>query len=65
MTTDEQMTARFSIAMTPSELKALDDWAWERRIRSRSEAVRHLVQLGMEASKTRDAKPDRPEPGGE
>jgi len=54
MTDDEQMTARFTIAMTPSELQAIDDWGWERRIRSRSEAVRQLIALGIEASQARE-----------
>lgn len=44
---DEQKTERFNMFMSPSEMKAIDDWAWEKRIRSKSEAVRRLVQIGL------------------
>lgn len=47
----EQKSERFNMFMSPSELKAIDDWAWENRVRSKSEAVRQLIRLGMEASK--------------
>lgn len=33
--------------MSPSELKAIDDWAWKCRVRSKSEAVRRLCQIGL------------------
>lgn len=35
--------------MTPSEVKAVDDWSFEQRIRSRGEAIRRLIQLGLNA----------------
>ena len=38
--------------MTRAELKALDDWAHERRIRSRGEAVRQLIAMGVKATAT-------------
>jgi metal-responsive CopG/Arc/MetJ family transcriptional regulator len=41
---------RVPLVMTASELKAIDDWSFERRIRSRSEAIRQLVALGLKAS---------------
>ena len=44
---DEQKTERFNMFMSPSEMKAIDDWAWKKRIRSKSEAVRRLVQIGI------------------
>jgi len=43
----EQKTERFNMFMSPSEMKAIDDWAWKNRIRSKSEAVRRLVQIGL------------------
>lgn len=46
---DEQKTERFNMFMSPSEMKAIDDWAWENKIRSKSEAVRRLVQIGIRA----------------
>jgi hypothetical protein len=33
--------------MTPSEVKALDDWAFANRIRSRGEAIRRLIEVGL------------------
>ena len=62
---DGKRTNNVSIVLSDAELKALDDWAWERRIRSRSEAIRQLLQLGLDGSKVRDAKTDAPEPDAE
>jgi hypothetical protein len=44
---DEQKTERFNMFMSPSEMKAIDDWAWENKIRSKSDAVRRLIQIGL------------------
>ena len=38
--------------MTEAELKAVDHWAFERRIRSRGEALRQLIALGLKESKS-------------
>ena len=46
----EPKDKRVPLVMTASELKAIDDWSFERRIRSRSEAIRQLVALGLKAS---------------
>jgi metal-responsive CopG/Arc/MetJ family transcriptional regulator len=48
---DEARTQRVQVLLAPRELGTLDDWAWERRIRSRSEAIRQLLDLGLAASK--------------
>ena len=42
--------------LSEEEQQALDDWRFERRIGSRSEAIRQLLQLGLEASKQRAAE---------
>lgn len=44
---DEQKTERFNMFMSPSEMTAIDDWAWNNKVRSKSEAVRRLVQIGL------------------
>lgn len=44
---DEQKTERVQLLMTPSEVKAIDDWSFENRIRGRSEAIRRLIELGL------------------
>lgn len=52
---DEQKTERFNMFMSPSEMAAIDEWAWKNKVRSKSEAVRRLVQdgLALEASTPR------------
>lgn len=48
---DELKTERVQLMMAPSEVKDIDDWSFENRIRSRGEAIRRLIQLGLEAAK--------------
>jgi len=45
---------RIPIQMSASEVKAIDDWSFENRIRSRSEAIRRLCQLGLTSSSMKD-----------
>jgi hypothetical protein len=45
----EPKDQRVHLMMTASELKAVDDWSWAQRIRSRGEAIRQLVALGLKA----------------
>ncbi|MBF0246832.1 MAG: ribbon-helix-helix protein, CopG family [Alphaproteobacteria bacterium] len=46
---EEPKDHRVPIMMSQSEIEAVDDWAFANRIRSRSEAIRRLVRLGLEA----------------
>lgn len=46
---DEQKTERVQLMMTPSEVKAVDDWSFANRVRGRSEAIRQLLQVGLQA----------------
>lgn len=48
---DELKSERVQLLMAPSELKAIDDWSFENRIRSRGEAIRRLIEYGLEAKK--------------
>jgi hypothetical protein len=48
-TGDEPKDQRVHLLMTASELKAIDDWSFAQRIRSRGEAIRKLVALGLKA----------------
>jgi len=45
----EMKTERITTMMTPSELNAVDDWAFANRIRSRGEAIRRLIEKGLKA----------------
>ena len=46
---DETKTERVQLLMTPSEAKAVDDWSVANRVRGRSEAIRRLIELGLNA----------------
>ncbi len=40
---------RLQIMLTPQELRALDDWRFNRRMPSRASAVRELLKRGLAA----------------
>lgn len=56
----EKKDVRIQLVMSPSEIEALDAWRAERRIWSRSEAIRRLIAEGVKADgdgeKSDDAK---------
>jgi hypothetical protein len=54
---DELRSERVTIMMAASELKAVDDWSFAQRIRSRGEAIRRLIQTGLGAP-AQQAAPD-------
>jgi hypothetical protein len=56
---EEKKTERVTTMMTPSEVEAIDDWSFARRIRSRGEAVRRLVEMGLGDTAKRKS-PKRP-----
>jgi len=40
-------TKRLQMVITEDELRAIEDWQFENRIASKSEAIRRLVQIGL------------------
>lgn len=46
---EELKTERVTTMMTPAEVKAVDDWSFAQRIRSRGEAIRRLIERGLAA----------------
>jgi metal-responsive CopG/Arc/MetJ family transcriptional regulator len=44
-----ELSNRIVILLSDEMLKRLDEWRWENRISSRGEAVRQLVELGLES----------------
>ena len=44
---DQNRDERLQIMLTEEELKALDDWRFERRMPSRAAAVRELLRRGL------------------
>ena len=52
----EKRDEKVPVLFTASELQVIDDWSFARRIRSRGEAIRQLIALGLSASRGDDAK---------
>jgi hypothetical protein len=44
---DDKKTERLHMLISPSELDAIDDWRFSKRIGTRAEAVRRLCQIGL------------------
>ncbi len=40
-------TERVTLLMSAADLKRIDDWSFDMRIRSRGEAIRRLIELGL------------------
>jgi hypothetical protein len=40
-------TERVQLLMSEAEVKAIDEWGWQNRIRTRAEAIRRLCVLGL------------------
>jgi hypothetical protein len=55
-TDDAKRTVRVPLLLTTEEAKNLDDWQFANRLRTRSDAIRRLIELGLAAK--------RPEPEG-
>lgn len=45
---EELKTERVQLMMTPSEVEAIDNWSFENRVRGRAEAMRRLIEIGLE-----------------
>ena len=54
---EEPRDKRVPIMLTASEVAQIDDWRFANRVATRSEAVRRLFRIGLEAS----AKPESKE----
>ncbi|MBB2963765.1 hypothetical protein [Methylobacterium sp. R2-1] len=44
---DELKDQRIPIMMAPSEVRAVDEWMFASRLKSRAEAIRQLIQKGL------------------
>lgn len=44
---DEGRSIKFQLMVSSSELAALDEYRWTHRLRSRAEAVRNLISIGV------------------
>lgn len=54
---NEGLTERITMTISPDELAAVEDWMFRNRIRSRSEAIRQLIALGLHASEEPPEEP--------
>ncbi len=48
-TNQELRTERIQLMLTPSEVKALEDWRYSHRAPTKSDAVLRLIGLGLKA----------------
>jgi hypothetical protein len=55
-TNDVKRTVRVPLLLTPEEAKNLDDWQFANRLRTRSDAIRRLIELGLAAAKDGETK---------
>ncbi|PCK00452.1 MAG: hypothetical protein COA45_01345 [Zetaproteobacteria bacterium] len=44
---DEKLTERVHFLATPSMVKAMDDYGFDNRIRTKGEAIRKLIEIGL------------------
>lgn len=51
-------TERVAFMLEKSALEAIDEWSFKKRIRTRAEVIRQLIQLGLEASQGETKKAD-------
>jgi len=54
----ELKTERFVFMLEKSTLAAIDEWSFKKRIRTRAEVIRRLIQLRLEASQVETKKAD-------
>lgn len=50
---DHLKTERVTIMMSLEDLQTLDNWSFQQRIRSRGEAIRQLIELGLATANER------------
>jgi hypothetical protein len=58
---DAPKDIRLPIMVSKSEAQAIDDWRFSNRVGTRAEAIRRLIDLGLEASRagTKQKKPTK------
>jgi hypothetical protein len=44
---DEKRDIKFQLMLSETEMKAIDDWSFANRVRTRAEAIRRLSQRGL------------------
>ena len=57
-TVPPELTNRVVVLLADEMLKALDEWRWENHMSSRGEAIRQLVEMGLEKTPPK-SKPNK------
>jgi Arc/MetJ-type ribon-helix-helix transcriptional regulator len=57
MARPKTMAGRKIVSLPPDLEKAVDDFRFENRFPTESEAIRHLIELGLKAAKAEHRKP--------
>lgn len=53
---EEPLDVRVQLLLSKSTTEAVDVWGFARRIRSRNEVIRQLIELGLEASAEKEQR---------
>ncbi len=48
--TDEKVTERVQFLTTPTMVKEIEDYQFDNRLRTKGEAIRHLIETGLKKS---------------
>jgi Arc/MetJ-type ribon-helix-helix transcriptional regulator len=56
MARPKTMSGRKIVSLPPDLEKAIDDFRFENRFQTESDAIRHLIQLGLEAALKKPTK---------
>lgn len=56
---DDELSERVIMPITRAMLARIEDYRFDRRIPSRSEALRRLIEAGLRAEAALDPKPDK------
>lgn len=56
MMVDDNKTERIQLLMTPPEVTQIEDYWHEHHLRSRSEAIRRLIRIGLKAERANPEK---------
>jgi metal-responsive CopG/Arc/MetJ family transcriptional regulator len=58
----DELSERVIMPMTKAMLASIEDYRYERRIPSRAEAMRRLIEAGLRAERPPNPKPDKSKP---
>lgn len=54
---DDPKNVRLPVMVTKAEAEQIDDWRFKNRVATRAEAIRQLIQAGLQAAQQQPDKP--------